>query len=139
MAPKTQISVGIALMGAAIFFIWFEGTDSGHIQWRSDALTLITGLLIALLGYKLQKQRNVPPQAGSEHPKIKDQMLLKRPWLFVVLSGITVWATPTFLFPDTPIHIRVLVAILAFSLVNIHFFRLRRKWRLQKAPETGSN
>ena len=132
--------VGIALIGAAIFFIGFEETGSGRIQWRGDVLTLIAGLLSALQGYyRLQKQRNVPPEAGSADPKIKDEMLLKRPWLFVVLSGITLWAMPTFLVPETPIHIRVLVAILGFSFVNIRFFRLRRKWQLQKSSETGSS
>ena len=139
MAAKTQMWVGIALTGAALFFIGFEETDSGRIQWRSDASSLIAGLFIALQGYyRLQKQRNVPPEAGSEEPKIKNQMFLRRPWLFVVLSGITMWAMPTFFVPDTPIHIRVLVAILGFSFVNIRFFRLRRKWRLQKSSETGS-
>jgi hypothetical protein len=131
--------VGIALIGAAIFFIGFEGTDSGRIQWRGDALTLIAGLLSALQGYyRLQKQRNIPPEAGSEDPKTKNQTFLN-PWLFAVLSGITLLLVMAFLFPNTPIHIRVLIAILVFSFVNIRFFLLRRKGRIHKSSETGSS
>jgi len=141
MAPKTQMWVGIALIGAAIFFIGFEETGSGRIQWRSDALTLIAGLYIALQGYyRLQKQRNVPTEAGTE-PKIKNQMFLKRPWLFPVLTGIIVLAISFALIPlqDASVHARVFSAIVLFSIVNIRFFLvLRRTRRLERAVETSS-